>query len=113
MSHTGPIEHIKRARKRHVCEWCGEDIEPGQPYDRYRYYEEGEPPGTVKAHPECMECIDNMDADDLIYQGASPRGSDCGWCMDCEFCRAAKQRQEDERQRKAANAEIARMGLAS
>lgn len=47
---TEPAQHV--ARKKHHCSWCGEFIEPGSTYKRYRYFNYGDA-GTVKMHPEC------------------------------------------------------------
>jgi len=50
------------ARKKHKCSWCGESIEIGESYKRYRYFDGGDA-GTVKMHPECyedmLECAHN------------------------------------------------------
>jgi hypothetical protein len=40
------------ARKRHICAWCGEPIEPGETYHRETVWGE-DGPHTWKAHPEC------------------------------------------------------------
>lgn len=45
-----------KAQKIHRCEWCWQRIETGEQYKRYRYYSDGDA-GTVKAHPECYDAI--------------------------------------------------------
>jgi predicted RNA-binding Zn-ribbon protein involved in translation (DUF1610 family) len=47
------------ARKVHLCMSCGERVNPGDQYMRWRCYDDGEV-GTVKMHPECyaMHCAD-------------------------------------------------------
>ncbi len=40
------------ARKPHVCMSCGQRIEPGETYKRWRCYDGGDA-GTNKMHPEC------------------------------------------------------------
>jgi predicted RNA-binding Zn-ribbon protein involved in translation (DUF1610 family) len=47
------------ARKPHRCMSCGELVNPGEHYLRWRCYDSGEV-GTVKMHPEChaMHCED-------------------------------------------------------
>lgn len=44
------LTHV--AIKQHRCSWCGEAINPGETYSRYRYWDRDEA-GTVKMHPEC------------------------------------------------------------
>lgn len=51
---TEPTEH--KARKAHCCEWCGERIEIGEQYKRYRYFDGGDA-GTVKLHSECFDAM--------------------------------------------------------
>lgn len=54
MTTTEPETH--KAQKRHRCSWCGETIEPGNTYLRYRFFDCGDA-GTVKMHPECYEAM--------------------------------------------------------
>lgn len=42
------------ARKPHVCQSCGEAVNLGEQYKRWRCYDAGDV-GTVKMHPECYE----------------------------------------------------------
>jgi predicted RNA-binding Zn-ribbon protein involved in translation (DUF1610 family) len=50
-----------KARKRHVCMSCGEQINAGDTYKRWRCYDGGDA-GTVKMHPEC-QAAHQADAD--------------------------------------------------
>lgn len=52
---TEPTTH--RARQIHRCSWCWERINPGEEYQRYRFFDGGES-GTVKMHPECMGAME-------------------------------------------------------
>ena len=50
-------QSVKRSRKRRRCDWCGELIEIGQPYESYRWADGGDV-GTVTMHPECLAAMD-------------------------------------------------------
>lgn len=50
---------VRRSRKRRRCDWCGELIEVGQPYDSYRWSDGGDA-GTVRMHPECLVAMDRV-----------------------------------------------------
>lgn len=52
--HCTTPEIIKAAKKRHICSWCGQRIETGDAYKRWRCYD-GIDAGTVKMHPECCD----------------------------------------------------------
>lgn len=56
------------ARKVHRCMSCGELVNVGEKYVRWRCYD-GDYVGTVKMHPECHD----MHSDDAAHYG------DCGW----------------------------------
>lgn len=45
-----------KAAKVHECCWCGQKIEPGETYRRYRWWNTGDA-GTAKLHPECYEAM--------------------------------------------------------
>ena len=42
----------RKARKTHLCMSCGERVNVGDEYKRWRCYDSGDV-GTVKMHPEC------------------------------------------------------------
>ena len=50
---TFQYQSVARSRKRRQCDWCGEMIDIGQPYDSYRFALSGDA-GTVRMHPECF-----------------------------------------------------------
>ena len=47
------------ARKIHRCSWCGQAIEIGMHYKRYRWFGD-DGPSTVKMHPECLDYVDDL-----------------------------------------------------
>lgn len=51
-------ETIKAARKAHRCSWCGERINPGETYKRWRFFHNGDA-GTCKMHPECFDAMED------------------------------------------------------
>lgn len=53
MHFTDVIMH-RAIKKSHRCTWCGETIEIGGQYRRYRSYD-GSDVQTVKMHPECYD----------------------------------------------------------
>lgn len=55
MTYLTEVETHK-ARKAHRCEWCWQCIEIGSQYKRYRFYNGGDV-GTVKAHIECYDAM--------------------------------------------------------
>ena len=48
----------QRAKKFHRCSWCWEEIQIGETYARYRYFDYGEA-GTCKMHPECLSAMED------------------------------------------------------
>ncbi len=58
-----PVETPK-AKKIHICQSCGERIEAGNVYYRWRCYDSGDA-GSIKMHPECY----NMHAQDSKREG--------------------------------------------
>ena len=50
---------VAKSRKRRQCDWCGEAIEIGQPYESYRWARPGDS-GTVRQHPECILAMQKM-----------------------------------------------------
>lgn len=57
MSHQTETETIRSARKSHICDWCGQRINVGDTYQRWRWFINGDA-GTGRAHPECREALD-------------------------------------------------------
>jgi len=47
------------ARKRHVCSWCEESIEPGETYHREVVWTD-DGPVKSKLHPECRVAANAM-----------------------------------------------------
>jgi hypothetical protein len=92
MTYATPAETHK-ARLQHVCDWCGEAINPGANYQRWRYY--GDRVSTVKAHPECFEAAGELasewGADDVLFNRSDPRGCGCGFSKGCPTCEKRKE----------------------
>lgn len=53
---TTETETIRAARGRHYCDWCGQGVERGESYKRYRAFG-NDGAGTVKMHPECYDAM--------------------------------------------------------
>ena len=56
MSDTFHEQSVKASRKVRRCDWCGELIQIGQPYESYRW-RDGSDGGTVVMHPECRQAM--------------------------------------------------------
>lgn len=84
-------ESIKAAKKNHRCSWCGQQIDTGQPYERWRWFDGGDA-STVKVHPECCLAVDEwaQAGGEEFSMGDSPRGCTCGFDKDCERCSQLK-----------------------
>lgn len=68
-----PIE-IRKARREHVCTYCGEAIEIGTRYPRWASYDDGRA-FTNKMHPECLDAA----REDAYHDGSfeyTPYNSD-------------------------------------
>ena len=50
-----------KSRKRRQCDWCGEAIEIGQPYDSHMWAAYGDTT-RIKMHPECKISADELAA---------------------------------------------------
>lgn len=89
------IAYISHARRAYHCSWCGERIDQGASYCRWRWYDGGDA-GTVKVHPECLGAIDALHAADQFWDGEfgcdyQPRGCNCGHDAHCERCHPTKE----------------------
>jgi len=73
---------VKKARKRHICDWCGEAILPGQPYTKLagRHFDGFT---AAKLHPECLAVLPDEEWEPRVNN----RGCDCGNDEHCEKCR--------------------------
>jgi len=71
------IRHVKKARKRHQCDWCLEFIAIGTPYSTWFTYGENV---TARLHPECLAAMRKADLydDELPTPGTYRRGCHCG-----------------------------------
>ena len=88
MSATTGIEHIKHAQKRRRCDWCYEHIMPGEPYARWRWFEESSP-ASVAVHEECLSAINACDPHEMQdgwTPGDNPRSCNCGGDGYCDKC---------------------------
>jgi hypothetical protein len=58
---TTTFHHTSTAasRKPRVCDWCGEAIAVGEPYEGYGY-NTGYDRGYVTMHPECMRAMEPL-----------------------------------------------------
>lgn len=56
MSDTFHARSIRSSRKIRTCDWCGELIRIGEPYESYRWREGGDV-GTIRVHPECLDAM--------------------------------------------------------
>lgn len=62
MSYELISREVQKARKAHVCTWCGEPIQIGEPYERTRFVFEGDPM-VNKMHPECVKAGSTWDGE--------------------------------------------------
>lgn len=80
------------ARIQHRCDWCGETIEPGEVYKRWRCF--GDSVCTVKAHPECLDAAKRTpeeqacSPDEVVFNMDQSRGCSCAHWRDCPVCAA-------------------------
>lgn len=88
---TTSHEKIAAARKRHACTWCGEAINVGDSYVRYRWFYEGDA-GTNRMHPECDGACNEAAREEGGFLEFTPgsfmRGCSCDRSDHCD-CRAA------------------------
>jgi len=55
-----------QARIDHQCDWCGQRIDAGTQYKRYRWLD-GADAATVKMHPECHDAMQEAALDEGGY----------------------------------------------
>ena len=81
MSDTFHEQSVKASRKVRRCDWCGELIQIGQPFESYRW-RDGSDGGTVVMHPECREAMHRTSREDGGWidwqQGENRRGESWG-----------------------------------
>ena len=70
---------VKKVRKNHVCEWCGEDIVKGESA-QCRVYKDDAELISAYDHLECLKALeqasyDSLLVDDGFYIGEFKRGS--------------------------------------
>ncbi|NCC85638.1 MAG: hypothetical protein EOM03_16160 [Clostridia bacterium] len=70
---------LMKARKEHICEYCGELIRKGEKYWRQFVIYEGDA-GTWKEHTECRAALirGGMDCSGSDYWESPPRGNPRG-----------------------------------
>lgn len=78
---TDPVT-VTAARKEHVCDWCGEGIDVGTSYVRWRYFDLDRPhdTGAVAMHPDCHRAMvrcEDVRRDGCWFPGSYRRGC---WC---------------------------------
>ena len=91
MNQTEP-ETIKAAKKAHICSWCGEKIDAGETYIRYRWFS-ADGASVVKEHPECYDAMNeviDLDGEIEFGVGEHPRGCNCGRDAGCPRCAKEK-----------------------
>ena len=81
MSDTFHDRSVKAARKSRRCDWCGELIQIGEPYESYRW-REGSDGGTVRVHPECLAAMRRTSSEERgwidWHPGENVRGKSWG-----------------------------------
>jgi len=99
-------ELIQSARKTHLCFWCGQLVNVGESYTRYRAFYSGDA-STMRMHNEChlaMTEAATLEGDVIEFGLAdNPRGGNCGYCGDenCVPCgkhAAYRESRKQERQ---------------
>lgn len=64
---------IKQSRKKHRCDWCGEEIKIGESYNKWMCAQDGSAE-TVKAHPECLKVSYTYDHYETFFDMDHKRG---------------------------------------
>lgn len=84
--------YVNKARITHICTWCGELIEKGSPYYRWRSKRGSDDPLTSRMHLECVDAFEEWSSDvatsgDEYFPGEFRRGCICSRDDDpCEVC---------------------------
>lgn len=78
MSHaTLPI--LRKARKEHICDWCGERIEPKERYYTWCWFDDGTAT-TVKSHDVCYKASNRVviewGADEVWFDRTKEKGEE-------------------------------------
>ncbi len=81
MSDTFHQQSVLASRKVRRCDWCGELIQIGQPYESYRW-RDGSDGGTVVMHPECLQAMERTSREEGGWidwdRGENVRGKSWG-----------------------------------
>ena len=80
-----------KARKPHKCYWCGEPISPGDVYEQWTCFDDGNAT-NVKVHGECKEAWDKGLG--MFYEEEVGFGEHCRGCL-CQrpHCECGKRTQ--------------------
>ena len=65
---------LRKAKKIHVCDWCGEDIFAGEKYYKWAWFEDCSAM-TVKSHVICFEASQFVDVEDCWFDKMHEKGS--------------------------------------
>jgi len=72
MSCGSTTRTTQKARQQHRCSWCGQKIEPGSLYHRWRWFDDGDA-STVKMHDECLGAFERSgDNEFYLYDNERP-----------------------------------------
>lgn len=86
---TATEKETLKARKDHRCSWCGQKIDAGSTYHRWRWFGD-DGPTVVKMHPECEDARIEARNDDPDFEewceADNPRGCYCGFDSGCDKC---------------------------
>ena len=66
-------DETRKARKAHLCIWCGQQIKAGEAYRRQRLVFQGDIQSN-SWHPECFDSVDWQEYEDGFspYEGERP-----------------------------------------
>ena len=69
-----PTSHTKTRGKIRGCDWCGQKIQIGEPYEKWLFFCDGDRI-TVYAHKECSEAWGELAKEEggIAYGGDGPR----------------------------------------